>query len=48
MAIIKWRGRDWDPFKELLNLEDETARLFGSSWASLPDQLAIQDHQLAL
>lgn len=40
MAIIKWKGKEFDPFKELLGLEEETSRLFDNSWSALPDKLA--------
>ncbi|RKY30318.1 MAG: Hsp20/alpha crystallin family protein [Candidatus Omnitrophota bacterium] len=40
MALIKWRGKEWDPFKELLDLHRETDSLFDSSFATLPDRLA--------
>ncbi len=40
MAIIKWRGKEWDPFRELLDLQNETERLLGSSMESLPERLS--------
>ena len=31
MAIIKWREREWSPFRELIRLQDEMDRLFGET-----------------
>jgi len=40
MALIKWRGKEWDPFRELMELQQQTSQLFDSSWEHLPDRLA--------
>lgn len=40
MTIIKWKGRECDPFKELLDLQNGTLRLFDSSWDTLPQRLS--------
>ncbi len=40
MALIKWRGKEWDPFRELLDMQKETTRLFSDAWEQLPDRLS--------
>jgi len=40
MALIKWRGKEWDPFRELLDLEREMNRFFDTSFEILPDKIA--------
>ncbi|MCM8800599.1 MAG: Hsp20/alpha crystallin family protein [Candidatus Omnitrophica bacterium] len=40
MALIKWRGREWDPFRELLDLEKEFQRFFDTSLELLPERVS--------
>ncbi|MCM8781339.1 MAG: Hsp20/alpha crystallin family protein [Candidatus Omnitrophica bacterium] len=40
MALIKWRGREWDPFKELLDLHREFDRFFETTFESLPERIS--------
>ncbi|MCM8799483.1 MAG: Hsp20/alpha crystallin family protein [Candidatus Omnitrophica bacterium] len=40
MALIKWRGKEWDPFRELLDLEHEFRRFFEDSFALLPERVS--------
>lgn len=40
MAIIKWRGKEWDPFKELLDLHRDVDQLFDTSMGILPERLS--------
>ena len=39
MALVKWKKRDeWEPFRDLLNLEREIRRLFDFSFSRLPQR----------
>lgn len=40
MALIKWRGHELDPFKELFDLQRETGRMFDETWEQLPSRLS--------
>ncbi|MCM8795229.1 MAG: Hsp20/alpha crystallin family protein [Candidatus Omnitrophica bacterium] len=40
MALIKWRGREWDPFRELLDLEKEFHRFLDTSFDTLPERIS--------
>jgi HSP20 family protein len=40
MALIKWRGKEWDPFRELLDLEREFRNFFEDSFTALPEKVA--------
>ncbi len=44
MAIVKWRRRDeWDPFKDLFDLQKEINRLFETSFSRLPQRFAPEE-----
>ncbi|MEM7816784.1 MAG: Hsp20/alpha crystallin family protein [Candidatus Aenigmatarchaeota archaeon] len=40
MALIRWRGREWDPFKELLDLQKEISNFFDASFETLPTKIS--------
>ncbi|MCX7661142.1 MAG: Hsp20/alpha crystallin family protein [Candidatus Omnitrophica bacterium] len=40
MALIKWRGKEWDPFRELLDLEREFSRILDTSFELLPEKVS--------
>lgn len=40
MALIRWRGKEWDPFRDLLELQQQTNQLFDASLESLPERLS--------
>lgn len=40
MAIVKWRGREWDPFHELRELEKGLGRFFDTSYELLPERIS--------
>lgn len=40
MAIVKWRGKEWDPFQELRDLEKGLNRFFDTSYDFLPQKLS--------
>ena len=40
MALVKWQGKEWDPFRELLNLQRQMDNLFDASWQDLPSRLS--------
>lgn len=40
MALIKWRGKEWDPFRDLLDLEKEFNRFLESSFELLPERVS--------
>src|SRR3989338_9693157 len=40
MAIVKWRGREWDPFHELRDLEKGLTRFFDTSYEMLPEKIS--------
>lgn len=40
MAIVKWRGREWDPFQELRELERGLGRFFDTSYELLPEKIS--------
>ncbi|MCM8782927.1 MAG: Hsp20/alpha crystallin family protein, partial [Candidatus Omnitrophica bacterium] len=40
MALIKWRGKEWDPFRELLDLEQEFRNFFEDSFTNLPERIS--------
>ena len=31
MSLVRWRSREWDPFRELVRLQDEVDRVFGGT-----------------
>ncbi len=44
MAIVKWRRKDeWDPFKDLFELQKEINRLFETSFSRLPQRFAPEE-----
>jgi len=44
MAIVKWRRRDeWDPFKDLFDLQKEINRLFETSFSRLPQRFISEE-----
>ncbi len=40
MALVRWRGRDWDPFKELFDLHKEISDIFNTSFEALPAKIS--------
>lgn len=40
MALLRWHGREWDPLKELMDIQRETERLFDSTFDNLPTRLS--------
>ncbi|MCM8770271.1 MAG: Hsp20/alpha crystallin family protein [Candidatus Omnitrophica bacterium] len=40
MALIKWQGKEWDPFRELMDLQRDIDNLFNASWERLPARLS--------
>jgi HSP20 family protein len=40
MTLIKWRGKETDPFKDLLDIQRDAEKLFNLTWEALPDRLA--------
>jgi len=40
MALVKWQGREWDPFRELRALQRDIDNLFNASWEGLADKLS--------
>jgi HSP20 family protein len=44
MAIVRWRKRDeWDPFKDLIDLQKEINRLFETSFSRLPQRFVSEE-----
>ena len=44
MALVKWRkGADWDPFRDLFDLQKQINKLFDSSFSRLPQQFVSED-----
>lgn len=44
MAIVRWRRRDeWDPFKDLIDLQKEINRLFETSFSRLPQRFVSEE-----
>lgn len=40
MAIVRWRGREWDPLRELGEWQRDMANLFESSLETLPERIS--------
>ncbi len=40
MALVKWHGKEWDPFRELRELQRNMDNIFNASWENLPDRLS--------
>lgn len=40
MAIVRWRGKEWDPIRELLDWQKSFGNLFDVSMEELPERIS--------
>ncbi|MCM8779931.1 MAG: Hsp20/alpha crystallin family protein [Candidatus Omnitrophica bacterium] len=40
MALVRWHGKEWDPFRELMSLQRDMDSLLDASWENLPARLS--------